>query len=60
MNKVKSLIGNLIGGIVLTAVVLGVFYLIGMIVGWAEQHFVLFLVITSVINSKLILNEINK
>lgn len=60
MKKVKSLVRDLIVEVLLTIALLGVFYLIGMIVNWAEQHIVLFLIITSVINGKLILDEINK
>lgn len=57
---VKSLVGNMIGGIIGVGLVLGFFYLLGLVMAWAEQHFVLFLIISGVILAKLTLDEINK
>lgn len=57
---VKSLVGNMIGGIIGAGLVLGFFYLLGLVMAWAEQHFVLFLIISGVILAKLTLDEINK
>ena len=57
---VKSLVGNMIGGIIGVGLVLGFFYLLGLVMAWAEQHFVLFLIISGVILTKLTLDEINK
>lgn len=57
---VKSLVGNMIGGIIGVGLVLGFFYLLGLVMAWAEQHFVLFLIISGIILTKLTLDEINK